>query len=70
MENLKVDLRLELDTFSMVGLVIEWVFGFCKFGQVLRCGPKVDFLIFFKDCNFIIRNSLLWFIFMVLSYFG
>lgn len=27
----------------MVGLIIEWVVGFCKFCRVLRCGPGLGF---------------------------
>jgi len=49
-DDLKDKLVSELDNFSMVEFVPEWVFGFCKFYRVPRCGlgelTFIDFLEF------------------------
>ena len=42
--DLEGNLKSDLSNSCMVGLVIEHVFGFCKFGRVPRGGRGVDFL--------------------------
>ena len=38
-EDLKAELLSEFSNFGMVGLVVEWVVGFCEIRRILKRGP-------------------------------
>lgn len=60
------DLKGDLSNFRMVRLVIIWMFEFCMFVLVPRCGPWTDYLILFKDSTLlfgiILYGLYLWYI--------